>query len=98
MFNDQLECYEAIANELFKIIPDQWDSVEIEAKLVGESSIELIALYHNSYGKHSIFDCKMLPRYFFELRKLVSPDNRGYYKACTFKLYSNGEYDTDFEY
>ncbi len=98
MFKDQVECYEAITNELVHIIKDQWDSVEIEAKTTGESSINIKAVYFNARGKHSIIDFVMIPRYFYELRKLVSTEDKGFYKVCKFKILNNGKYDTNFEY
>lgn len=98
MFSDQIECYQAIAEELMQVIKDKWDSIDIEAKLTGESSINLKVIYHNSQGRHSFFDVVMLPRYFFELSQLVSTEEKGLYKICNFTLSSDGSYDSSFEY
>jgi len=38
----------------------------------------------------------MLARYFYELARLVSAEERGLFKTCTFLLQSGGEYDAQF--
>ena len=98
MFKDPIECYEKIAGELVRAVNDNWDSIEVEAKITGESSIDIEVIYVNKRGEHGVYDVLLVPRYFFELSKLVSTKDKGLYKTCTFYLYSDGRYDVKFTY
>lgn len=40
----------------------------------------------------------MLARYFYELARLVSTEEKGLFKHCVFTLDRNGRYDTNFVY
>ncbi|WP_375056823.1 hypothetical protein [Zobellella sp. DQSA1] len=98
MFEDQIECLQAISDELAQVVPAPWEKIEIEAKNTGQSSINIKAVYFNENGKHSLIDFVMLPRYFYELARLVSTDGKGLYSVCNFTLNSSGKYDLDFQY
>nr|WP_086938873.1 hypothetical protein [Thaumasiovibrio occultus] len=98
MFADQIECYQAVCDELVQVINDEWDSIEIEAKYSGQSSIDITAVYLNRKGRHPILNFVMVPRYFFELARLVSTEDKGLYKVCNFKLDCTGKFNVDFEY
>jgi len=98
MFQDPIECYEAIANELVKAVQSDWNSIEVEARVTGSSSINVKLIYCDKRGVNGVANVLMLPRYFFELAKLVSTKDKGLYKSCVFKLYPDGRYDTKFTY
>jgi hypothetical protein len=99
LFNDPVECYQAIANELVQIINEPWERIDVEAKLTGESSINTKVTYiKKSGGKGNTFDVIMLPRYFFELASLLSDMDKGLYKQCDFVLKSDGNFDVNFTY
>ena len=99
MFDDPLEFYEAIARELAKVAPKGWRSVEVEALLVGESSIDLKVVYKKSFGRRVGFaDVEMLPRYFFDLARVVSTEKKGLYKRCVFSMNRDGKFDVSYEY
>ncbi len=87
MFRDPVECYQAIADELVQVVKEPWTRIDVEVKLTGASSVNTKITYLKSDGeKGSTFDVIMLPRYFFELAKLVSTEEKGLYKRCEFVL------------
>ena len=99
MFQDPFECYQAIADELMQIIKEPWDRITVEVKLIGESSVDTKVTYLKPDGsKGNTTDLIMLPRYFYELARLVSTEEKGLYKQCSFILKSDGNFDVDFEY
>jgi len=98
MFKDPKQYYEAIANELIEIIPEEWTHIEIEA-IRFESSIDLeIVYFRPDTSEESRVRTKMLPDYFHDLAKVVSNEKKGLYKKCFFKLERNGTFNVDFEY
>jgi len=99
MFQDPVECYEAIADELVQVIKEPWKRIDVEVKLTGASSVNTKVTYLKPSGdKGSTFNVIMLPRYFFELAKLVSTEEKGLYKQCNFTLKDDGNFDVNFEY
>ncbi|MDN3238032.1 immunity protein YezG family protein [Pseudomonas sp. WAC2] len=98
LFNDAIEYYQAIANELVEIIPEPWNRVTVTAKLF-ESSIETQVIYYKPDGsKESRVRTVMINRYFYELAQVVSNEDKGLYKQCNFALHDNGKFDVNFEY
>ncbi len=98
MFNEPIEYYQAIANELNEIFCDAWIKVEVEAKRY-ENSINLKIVYTKPDGnQESDIEEKLLPEYFFELANTLSAQEKGLYKLCRFVLYSNGKFDVEFDY
>ncbi len=99
VFQDPVECYQAIADELVQVIKEPWKRINVDAKLAGESSVNTKITYLKPSGdKGSTVDVIMLPRYFFELATLVSTKEKGLYKQCHFVLTDDGKFDVDFEY
>jgi hypothetical protein len=98
IFSDQLEYYQAIANELNEIISESWSSVEVEARLF-EDSINLKVVYLRPDGsRESDLEEIMLPEYFYELAQAVSDEENGMYKKCDFVLTKDGKFTVNFEY
>ena len=40
----------------------------------------------------------MLARNFYELARLLSTEEKGFFKSCIFKLYPSGKYDASYTY
>ncbi|WP_166110323.1 hypothetical protein [Pseudoalteromonas sp. Z9A5] len=97
-FNDPVEYYQAIANELNEIINEPWVSIEVEAKLFADSINLKIVFFRTDGSRESDVDEIMLPEYFYELAKVVSNEEKGLYKQCDFILNNNGKFDVNFEY
>ncbi len=99
MFQDPLECYQAIADELAQIVTEPWQQIDVEVRLIGETSLNTKVTYVNANGDEvGVYDVIMLPRYFFELARLVSTEEKGLYKQCNFSLKEDGKFDVDFDY
>jgi hypothetical protein len=98
LFNDPVEYYQAIANELVEIINEAWTLVEVEAILFNDS-IDLEVVYFRPDGsEESRVRTIMLADYFYELANVVSTEDKGLYKKCKFILKNDGNFDIDFEY
>lgn len=98
LFNDAIEYYQAIANELVEVIPAPWTNITVKAKLF-ESSINIQVIYYKPDGsKESRVRTVMINRYFYELARIVSNEDKGLYKQCNFVLHNNGKFDVNFEY
>lgn len=99
MFKDSIECYQAIGQSLAKAVPQEWQEIEVAVTLEG-SRVDTVVSYRSlpSGTISHVAGVPMLARYFHELAHLVSSEDKGFYKQCKFKLFSNGHYDADFTY
>lgn len=99
MFSDQVACYEAIGIALQRAIPEPWSSIDVEAEL-DENSVDLLVMYDPAgrVGRGNIPDVPMLARYFFELSRLVSAAEKGFFKSCRYRLEQGGKYHAEFTY
>ncbi len=94
--DDPIGYYQAIASELAEIINEPWEKVEVEAKRF-EDSINLKIVYTRPDGsRESDVDEIMIPEYFFNLAKVVSTTEKGFYKICNYVLYNTGKFDVNF--
>lgn len=97
-FPSQLECYEAIAQELATLAPSGWVSFDVEATL-GEGAVNLVLVSTDAAGNtESNYDPIHLDDYFWTLRTLVSTTEKGFYRKCKFKLLNTGEFNAEFDY
>jgi hypothetical protein len=100
LFEDQIECHEAIAEALIENIPEAWDEIRVKADLDGDS-INLLVLYRPKGSKDfsgNIMDVPMLARYMFELSEWASTPELGLFKTCIFTVHPDGRYKGDFIY
>ncbi|MBT2971887.1 MAG: hypothetical protein B6D72_14335 [gamma proteobacterium symbiont of Ctena orbiculata] len=98
MFDTPDQYYQAIADELASIFAGPWIKVEVEAKRF-DSSIDLKVVYTKPDGsRESDVDEIMLPEYFYELANVISTQEKGLYKVCSFILESSGNFDVNFSY
>ena len=98
MFNDQLECLEAIANQLVGSIREPWVSVSVDAKLAGDSVDLCVVLKRPDQSEGNIPHVPMLARYFHQLARLVSDEDRGLFTACHYVLQNDGTFETKYDY
>lgn len=99
MFKDSIECYQAIGQSLAKAVTQKWQEIEVAVTLDG-SRVDTVVSYRSppSGTISYVAGVPMLARYFHELARLVSSEDKGLYKQCTFKLFPNGHYDANFTY
>ena len=97
-FEDPIECYEAIGNSLVEAVREQWKGIQVEALLSG-SSVDLLVEFEKPNGQiGNIPYIPMLARYFYDLGGLVSTEEKGIFRKCTFVLRPDGDFEVDFEY
>lgn len=97
-FVDQIECYEAIAELLRISIKEPWDSIFLKVELY-ETSVNLESSYStaNEKGKEFLADYRVA-ECFYDLARLISTPEKGFFKKCVFTLTRDGRYKIDFEY
>ena len=99
MFDDAISCYEAIAATLSKAAPSDWDEIRVEIKL-NDTQIDAVVtcILPSASGVSYLTGVPMLARYFYELARLVSTEEKGLFKTCDFALIKDGQYDAKFSY
>jgi hypothetical protein len=99
MFKDPISCYEAIAATLSKSAQNNWDEIKVEIGL-NDAQIDAVVtcILSSNSGVSHLTGVPMLARYFFELARLVSTEEKGLFKRCVFVLQKNGKYDVKFSY
>ena len=99
MFRDQIESYQAIGSALATAAKTPWSSIKAEMALQG-SQVDAVVSYidADSGAMGYLTGVPMLARYFYELARLVSTEEKGLFKRCVFTLDRNGRYDANFVY
>lgn len=99
MQRDALTLYSEIADELVRLAPAPWRSVEIEARLESPTVINTVVRCEFADGrKEGLWDVGGLPRLLIDLAQRVSTTEKGLFRECRFQLRSGGEYRVDFTY
>jgi hypothetical protein len=100
VFKDADECYQAIGRALVAAAKTDWNKIVAAITLDGERVDAVVACWDKGHEAPSSYltGVPMLARYFYELARLVSTDEKGLFKKCTFTLYSDGKYNTNFVY
>ncbi len=100
MFRDQIEYYQAIGGALATAAKTPWNSIKAEIALQ-DSQVDAVVSYidGDSGATGYLTGVPMLARYFYELARLVSTEEKkGLFKRCVFTLDRNGRYDANFVY
>lgn len=100
MFKDAVECYQAVGQALVAAAKTDWDTIVADITLDGERVDAVVSYWSkgNSAPAGYLSGVPMLARCFYELARLVSTEEKGLFKKCTFTLRSDGKYSTDFVY
>ena len=102
-FENILDCYEAIGRWLVEEAPEPWDVITVHFRIIEIDDVcEPLIVYRSTkrsgvekqffIGDTNFGDC------FYQLAKLTSSPEKGFYKVCHFVLHKEGHYDVDFEY
>jgi hypothetical protein len=98
-FKDQFECLETIANGLADAMEEPWDDIRVDVELKGVQVTITGCCYPILKGEfRDLPDVPMLGIWFYQLARLVSAEEKGFYKKCVFTLTKDGEYKTEYEY
>lgn len=100
MFNDAIECYQAMGKALAAAARNPWSRIAMDATLAGNRVDAVVAYWEGEDEKPKgyLTGVSMLARYVYELARLVSSEEKGLFKKCHFELNSDGKYRADFEY
>lgn len=97
-FKDQIECYQAIAAALSNAAPRGWVDIKADIALDGVR-VDAVVSYTEASGRSGhLTGVPMVARYFYELARLISTEEKGLFKKCAFSLASSGKYDAKFTY
>lgn len=100
MFQDSIECYQAIGNALANAAKTPWDRIAVEATLDGVR-VDVVAACWRESEPSPVAYLTGVPRlasYFYDLARLVSTEEKGLFKKCRFTLEKSGKYDMNFDY
>lgn len=100
MFSDAIECYEAVGKTLASSTRVPWTRILVDANLEGSRVAAVVAYWDGPTDRPAghLTGVPMLARYLYELARLVSDEERGFFKKCHFDLHNDGKFDVDFEY
>jgi hypothetical protein len=98
-FRDQLECEQAVGEALAAAVPEAWLRIDVDAVAVAADVMDLGVEYTRTCGeKRGLGYVPRLADYFFELRQLVSSEEKGLFKRCRFVLEPDGRFRAEFSY
>jgi len=97
-FSDQIECCEAIGKTLANAAPSNWNKIIARIALDGDRIDAVVSYTLDTNVEGHLSGIPMLARYFYELARLVSSEEKGLFKQCLFTLNCNGKYDAKYIY
>lgn len=100
MFQDSIECYQAIGNALANAAEAPWDTIAVEVTLDGVRVDVVVACWREGGTSPAAYltGVPRLASYFYDLARLVSTEEKGLFKKCRFTLQKSGKFDVDFDY
>ena len=97
-FTDAIECYEAIGDSLASAAAGSWKVIVVDVELEG-IEVTIISQYQAADGQyHDMPLVPILGECFYRLARLVSSEQKGFFKKCRYTLEANGKYHADFVY
>lgn len=98
-FRDQFECEQAVGEALAAAVPEAWLRIEVDAVAVAADVMDLGVEYTRTSGeRRGLGYVARLAEYFFELRQLVSSEEKGLFTRCRFFLEPDGRFRAEFSY
>ena len=98
-----IECYEDIGRWLSEAVPEPWKNITIDFEIeeiddVCEYCIVYRPTSNERLEKQFFVDDTRFYDCFYQLARLTSTIEKGFYKKCHFVLNHDGCYEVDFEY
>lgn len=102
-FSNPFECYEAIGRWLTEEAPEPWVSITahftiVEIDDVSNEQLDYVPKKSPKKVKQFFIDDTGFAECFFQLARLTSTPEKGFFKKCKFTLDQDGQYKVDFEY
>jgi hypothetical protein len=100
MFNDPIECYQAIGSALATASKDPWDRIVLDATLDGVRVDTKVSCWREGVAEPVSYltGVPRLASFIFDLAHLISTEERGVFKTCNFVLYKDVKFDVQFAY
>jgi hypothetical protein len=98
-FSDPIECYQAMGVCLSNAATEAWDRMEVDATLDGNQVDLVVGCWRADRAEAAyLTEIPRLGRYVYELARLVSTEEKGFFKKCFFTLHKDGTFRVDFAY
>jgi len=97
-FRDQAECYRAIGEALAAAAPTGWRQIDAAIALDGARVDAVVSCLEPSGQVKHLTGIPRLASHFYDLVRLVSTEEKGFCKTCTFRLLPDGNYDSQLTY
>jgi len=94
---DPLFYYEAIGKALLRVAPPGWSSIHVEIALDG-LRVDAVVSYELDGSTGYLTGVPRLATYFYDLARVVSTEEKGLFKKCSFSLHDSERYDVNFTY
>lgn len=99
MFKDVVECEQAIGHALASACRESWASISAEVQLDGVRVDAVVSYVRAGDGQvRFLSGVPRLALYFYELARLVSTPEKGFFTSCRFDLQSDGHYTSKVSY
>ncbi len=101
IFKDPIECYEAIGAALSKAaVKHSWDHISLDATLQDQQVDTIVECWQDNQAEPVAYltGIPKLAHFIYDLARLVSTQDKGLFKKCSFTLYSGGKFDVGFIY
>jgi len=97
-FKDQSDCYQAIGAALAAAAPTGWREIKAAIALDGVRVDAVVSCMMPSGKLEHLAGVPRLASHFYDLARLVSTDEKGFFKSCDFRLLPDGKYHSHFGY
>ena len=97
-FKDETDCYQAIGAALAAAAPTGWREIKAEIALDGARVDAVVSCKMPSGQLEHLTGVPRLASYFYDLARLVSTEEKGFFKICDFRLLPDGKYESEFSY
>ncbi len=100
MFSDPIECYQAIGNALSNAAKEPWDRITVDASLDGVRIDAVVSCWRDDQSQPVgyLTGVPRLASFIYDLARLVSTEEKGLFRKCSFTLLKSGEFKVKFDY
>lgn len=99
-FDNVAACYQAIGAALAMASRSPWDRISVDATLDGVRVDTIVSCWEDGAEKAVSYltGVPRLASHIYDLARLVSTQEKGFFKKCYFNLKKDGKFDVSFVY